>query len=141
MGLWIPVKSMGILQNFRKFRVRVWKFYRTSTSKSRELWHTGMQNPQQFLAGTQHGVPVPRVLLRGSYRTHRSSGYGYGSLTKSVKTSGYCGTSVQKFHKCRAGINIMYLYPGSLWHRRPKLPEVSGTGLSVLLKLQKYFVG
>ena len=49
---------------------------------------------------------------------------------KTSRTSGYCGTGVQNFQKFRAGINMLYPYPGSLWHRRTELPKVLGTGMS-----------
>ena len=129
----------------------------------------------------------------GSYRTSRSYGYGYGSVTElpgvpgivaqAYRTliisgrvqnmmypyPGYYGTGLteltvvpgtgmkflhnfqnfrvpgvhvlQTFQNFRAGINMLYPYPGSLWHRRTELPEVPGTGMSVLQKLQKFFVG
>ena len=89
-----------------------------------------------------------------SYRTYRSFGYGYERLTnfqkfqlrvlksyETSRTSGYCGTGVQNFQKFRAGINMLSPYPGSLWHRRTELPELPGTGMSVLQKLQKFIVG
>ena len=63
----VPGKVMGILQNLKKFRVRV----------------------------------------RKCYRTHR--------------TSGYCVTGVPNSQKFRAGINMLYPYPGYLWHERTEL--------------------
>ena len=68
-----------------------------------------------------------------SYKTSRSSRFGYESLTKLPELTGmYCGTGVHNFQKFRAGINMLYPYPGSLWHRCTEVPEVPGTGMSVL---------
>ena len=148
-GLWIPGKAMGVFQNFQKFRVRVWKCYRTSRSSG--YCGTGIQNSQKFRAGTERDVPVPRVLWHGSYITHRSSGYDYESLAELPEVPGtgmkvfqsfqnlrglwYCGTGVQNFQNFRAGIHMLYPYLGSLRHRRAELPEVPGKGMSVLQKL------
>ena len=90
-----------------------------------------------------------------SNRTHGSSGDEYESLRElpgvpgtGMKVLQYFQnfrvlwhTGVQNFQKFRAGVNMLYLYPGSLWHRRIELPEVPGTGMSVLQNLQKFFVG
>ena len=138
---------MGVLQNFQNFRVRVWKCFRTSRSSG--YCGTGIQNFPKFRSGTKHAVPVPRVLWPKTYRTSRSFRYEYECRTelsevsgtgmkKTSRTSGYCGTGVQNFQKFRAGINMLYPYPGSLWHRRKELPEVPGTGMSVLHNLQKF---
>ena len=105
---------MGALQKFQKFRV---------------LWHRRTE-PQKFREGTKHAVPVPRVLRHGSYRTHGSSGYGYGSLTEILEVADMGGRVSQNAQNCRV-----------LWHGRTELPEVSGSGISVLQKLQKFFVG
>ena len=48
-GLWTSGKGMGVLQNFQKFRVRVWKCYRTHRSFG--YCGTGVQNSQKFRAG------------------------------------------------------------------------------------------
>ena len=69
-GLWIPGKGMAVLQNFQKFRVRVWVCYRTSRSFG--YCGGGIQNSQKFRAGTKHAVPVPRILWHGSCRTHKN---------------------------------------------------------------------
>ena len=58
-----------------------------------------LQNLQKF-----------RVRVRKCYRTHRSSGY--------------CGTGVQNSQKFRAGIKMLYPYPGYLWHERTELMYV-----------------
>ena len=106
---------MGVLKNFQKFRVRVWKCYRTSRSSG--YCGTGMQNSQKFRAGTNHAVPVPRVLGNGSYRTHRSFGYGYESLTElpEVPDTTYGYESRENLQNFRV-----------LWHGRTELTEVPG---------------
>ena len=131
--------GMEVLQNFHKLWV---------------VWHRHTELTEFPGAGAKHAVHVPRVLWHGSYRTHRSSGYRHESLTELPEVPGtgmkdlqnfhnfrvYCGTGVQNFLKFRAGIKMPYPYSGSLWHRRTELPEVPGTGISVLQKLQKLFV-
>ena len=83
---------MGVLQNFQKFRVRVWKCYRTSRSSG--YCGTGIQNFQKFRSGTKHAVPILRPR---TYRTSRISRYGMKVL--------------QNFQKFRV-----------LWHRRTEVP-------------------
>ena len=104
-------------------------------------------------AGTKHAVPIPWVLWHGSYRIHRSSGYGYDSLTEIPELLGTGVKVLQNFQNSRV-----------LWHGRTELPEVPGrykhdvpvprvfaapraerpeipdTVMSVLQKLQKFFV-
>ena len=77
---------MGVLQNFQKFQVRVWKCYRTHGRSG--LCGTGVQNAQKFRADTQNAVPVPKVLWHGVYRAHRGSGYGYESPTELPEVPG-----------------------------------------------------
>ena len=142
---------MGVLQNFQKFRVRVWKCYRWY--RSSEYCGAGVQNSQKFRAGTTSAVPVPWVLWHGTHMTNRSSGYGYEGPTeltevpgtgikvlhRTSRSSGYCGTGVQNLQKFRAGIKMLYPYPGYLWYERTELTEVPGTGIfcSVVQNLQK----
>ena len=104
---------MGVLQNFQKFRVRVWKCHRTC--KRSGYCGTGIQNSQKFRAGTKRDAPVPRVLWHGSYRTHRSSEYGYESLTELPEVPGAGIKVLQNFHDFRV-----------LGHGRTELPEVPG---------------
>ena len=113
---------MGVLQYFQKFRVRVWKCCRTHRSSG--YCGMGVQNSQKFRASTKNAVPVPRVLWHEAYRTHRTSGYGYDptELTEVPGTSmkvlqnfqklRVCGTGVQNLQKIRAGIKMLYPYPG-----------------------------
>ena len=104
---------MGALQNFQKFRIRVWKCYRTFRSSG--YCGRGVQNSQKFRAGTKLAVPVPRVLWHGSCRTHRSSGYGYESLTELPEVAGKGMKVLQNFQNFRV-----------LWHGRTELPDVPG---------------
>ena len=120
---------MDVLQNSHKFRV-LWHGRteltevpggykkcctrtpgcRTGRTELTEVPGTGMnvlQNSQNF-----------RVRVRKSYRTSRSTGY--------------CGTGLQNSQKFRAGIKVLYPYPGFLWYERTELAEVPGTGISVV---------
>ena len=94
-----------------------------------------MEVLQKFRAGSKHDVPVPWVLWHGSYRTHRSSGYGYESLTELPEVPGtgmkilpnfqkfwaginmgLCGTGVQNIQKFRVRVRVFYKsYRSSLW--------------------------
>ena len=102
---------MGVLQNFQKFRVRKWKYHRTSRSSG--YCGTGIHNSQKFRAGTKHYAPVPRVLWHGSYRIHTRSGYGYESLTELPEVPGTGMKVLQNFQNFRVS-----------WHGRTELPEV-----------------
>ena len=112
------------------------------------------------------GIPVPRVLCHdltevtevpgkgmGIYSTCRSSGHGYGSVTELTEVPGFVARAYRT-HKFRAGIKMLYPYPGYLWHGhrayrsfgygyecRTELTEIPGTGMNVLQNLQKFFVG
>ena len=113
---------MGGLQNFQKFRVRVWKCYRTHI-RSRYSG-TGVQNSKKFRAGTKHAAPVPRVLWHGSYRTHTSSGYGYESLTKLPKVPGTGMEVLQNFQKFRVlwhGCTELTGFPGRYENAGPRV--------------------
>ena len=104
---------MGVLQNFRKFRVRVWMCYRTH--RSSRYGGTGVQNSRKIRAGTNRAVPVPRVLWHGAYGVYRSSGYGYECPTELTEVPGTGMKVSQNFQKFRV-----------LWHGRIKLSEVPG---------------
>ena len=127
----VPGTGMKILQNFQKFRA---------------------------LYGYGSVTELPEVpgIVAQAYRTHRSSGRIQSMM---YPHPGYCGSGlteltevpgtgmkilqnfqnfrvlwlgVQNFLKFRAGVNMLYPYPGSLWHRRTELLEVPGRGMSVL---------
>ena len=80
-----------------------------------------------------------RVRVSGSYRTYKSSGYGYGSVTELTEVPGRCKSDV--------------LVPRGFVERRTELTEVRssecpaelkevpGTGMNVLQNLRKFFVG
>ena len=104
---------MGVLQNFQKFRVRVWKCYRTSSSSG--YCGTGMQNSHKFWADTKHDVPVPRVLWHRSNRTHRSSGYDYKRLPEFPEVPGTGMKVLKNFQDFRV-----------LWHGHTEHPELPG---------------
>ena len=142
---------MGVLQNFQKFRVRVWKCYRTH--RSSVYCGTGIQNSQKFRAGTKNAVPVPRVLLHGAYRTHRTSGYGFECPTELTQVPGTGMKVLQKFQKFRVfwhGRTELTEVPGRyknavpvprvLWHGRTDLTEVPVTGMNVVQNSQMFFV-
>ena len=139
---------MGVLQNFQKFRVRVWKRYRTHRSSG--YCGTGVQNSQKFRAGTENVVPVLRVSWHGAYRTHRSSGYGYEWPTQLTEVPGTGMKVLQNFQKFGLlwhGRTELTEVPGKhknavpvpqvLWHWRTELTEVPGTGMNVLQNSQK----
>ena len=76
-----------------------------------------------YCASLTEVTEVPGKGIWGSYRTYRNSGY--------------CGTGVQNSQKFRAGIKMLYPYPGYLWQGRTELTEVPGTGINVVHNLQK----
>ena len=95
------------------------------------------------------GIPIPRESCH-STEVIEVPGKGMGILQNLLKflvrvqkcyrtyrSSGYCGTGVQNSQKFRAGIKMLYPYPGYLWHERAELTEVPGTGSSVVQNLQK----
>ena len=74
-----------------------------------------------------------------SYRTHRSSGYGYESLTERPEVPGiaaraYRITEVPGRYKNAVPVPLV------LWHGRTDLTEVPGTGMNVVQNSQKFFV-
>ena len=96
---------MRILQNFKKFRVRVRMSYRSSRNSG--YYGTGVSNSQKFRAGTKHAVPVPRVLWPRAYRTFRSSRYGYECRTELLEVPGTGMNALQNLQKFFVGH-----YPG-----------------------------
>ena len=75
----VPGTGMNGLQNSQKFRVRVWKSYRTSISSG--YCGTDVRNLQKFRAGIKCCTRTPGIVAR-SYRSYRSSGYGYVCRTE-----------------------------------------------------------
>ena len=94
-----------------------------------------------YCASLTEVTEVPGKGIWGSYRTYRNSGY--------------CGTGVQNSQKFRAGMKMLYPYPGYLRHERTELTGSSGygyecrteltevpvTGMNVLQNLQKFSAG
>ena len=156
---------MGVLQNFQKFRVRVWKRYRTHRSSG--YCGMGVQNSPKFRAGAKEAVPVPRVLWHGAYRTHRSSKYGYecptrltevpgtgmkvfielpkvpGIVARAYRTYRSSG-QVQKCCTRTSGIlarsHRSYISCGYGYEFRTELTEVLCTGMDVVQNSQKFRV-
>ena len=86
-------------------------------------------------------VCVFRVRVWGSYRTYRSSGYGYGSYTELTEAPGRY-TNVVPVPVPASG----YFYKGIpvprvLCHGRTELTEVPGTGMNVVQNSQKFGYG
>ena len=88
-GLWILGTGMEVLQDLRKFRVRVWKSteltqvpgkYTNVAPLPRVLWHGGTNVRKFQVSGKfMNAVNNPQKLwvrVRMLYRTHRSSGCG-----------------------------------------------------------------
>ena len=86
------------------------------------------------------GIPVPRVRVWGSYRTSRSSGYGYGSRTKLPEVPGIVAQAFSNSQKFRAGTKHAVPLPRVMWHGRPENPQVPGTGMNVVQNFQKFRV-
>ena len=56
-------------------------------------------------------VDSGRVRVRESHKTSRSFGYGYGSVNRTSRSSGSCGTCVQNSQKFRAGAKSVVPVP------------------------------
>ena len=70
-----------------------------------------------------------RVRAWEFYRTSRSFGYGYGSVTEFTElTSGYCGSGVQNSQKSRAGTKNAVPVPRVLWHGGYRTHRSAGYG-------------
>ena len=144
--MWIPGKGTG-LQNFQKFRVRVWKCYRSHRSSG--LCGTGVQNSQKFRAGTKCLCPYPGYCGMGRTELTEIPGCLYESLTELSEVPGTGMKVLQNFQKLRVlwhgrteltevpgrYYNAEYPYPGYLWHRSTELTEVPGTGMNVVQNL------
>ena len=100
------------------------------------------------------GIPVPRVLCHSLTEVTEVPGKGMGILQnvqkfrvrvrkchRTHRSSGYCGKDVQNSQKFRAGIKMLYTYPGYLWNGRTEFIEVPCTGMNVVQNLQKFSVG
>ena len=108
---------MGVLQNFQKFRVRVWKCYRTSRSSGYS--GTDIQN-------------------WASYRTSRSFGYGYRRATELPEVPGIVAQTCRTLGVSGRVQSMLYAYPGYCGTGRTELAEVPSTGMKVLQNTQKF---
>ena len=98
-------------------------------------------------------IPVPGVLCHRLTELTELPGKGMGFLQnlqkfrvrvrKSYRTSRcsrYCGTGVHNSQKFRAGIKMLYPFPGCCGHGRTELTEVPGTGMNVIQNFQNFRV-
>ena len=129
---------MEVLQNSQKLRV---------------MWHGRTELTEKFRAGTRNAVPVPRVLWHGTYRTHGSCGYGYGSLAQLPEVPGIVARAYRTYRssgqvqKCctrTSGIlarsHRSYISCGYGYEFRTELTEVLCTGMDVVQNSQKFRV-
>ena len=89
-----------------------------------------LQKPHEF-----------RIRVGGSYRTYRSSGDGYGSVTELTEVPGRYKNAVPVPRVFVARAYRAYKSSGCGYECRTELTEVPGTGMNVLQNLQKFFVG
>ena len=59
----VPGTGMNVIQNSQKFRVQVWKSYRTH--RSSRYCGTGVQNSQKYRAGTKCSTRTPGIVATG----------------------------------------------------------------------------
>ena len=85
-------------------------------------------------------ICVFRVRVWGSYRTSRSFGYGYGSVTELPEVLGIVAQAYRTHRTSGRVKNIMYPYPGYCGTGLAELTEVPGTGMKVLQNFQKFRV-
>ncbi len=81
-----------------------------------------------------------RVRVRKSYRTYRSSGYGYGSVTELTEVLGTGMNALQNLHKFFVGYRKAVPVPRVLCHGLAELTEVPGTGMNALQNSQNFRV-
>ena len=74
-----------------------------------------------------------------SYRTHRSSGYGYESLTELPAVAGIVHGRTELTEvpgRYKNAVPVLRV----LWNGRTDLTKLPGTGLNVVQNSQKFFV-
>ena len=76
----------------------------------------------------------------GSYRTSRSFGYRYGSVTELPQVPGIVAQAYRTSRTSGRVHNMLYPYPGYCGEGRTELPEVPGTGMNVVQNFQKFRV-
>ena len=82
-----------------------------------------------------------QVRVWKSYRTSRSFGYGYGSVTELTEVPGIVARAYRTHRSSGRVQKILYPYPGYCGTWRTELTEVPGTGMKVLQNLQKFRAG
>ena len=110
-------------------------------------------NENRAPRGCDKGIPVPQVLCNSLTEVTEVPGKGREILQnlhklrvrvqkcyRTHRSSGYCDTGVQNSQKFRAGLKMVYPYPGYLWHGRTELTEVPGTGMNIVQTLLKFRV-
>ena len=81
-----------------------------------------------------------RVRVWESYRTYRSSGYGYESVTALTEVPGIAAQAYRTHRSFRAHYRKVVPVPRVLLHRRTELTEDPGTSMNVMQNLQKFRV-
>ena len=109
-----------------------------------EIWHSNRMHNTLFgglmhvgspgIVATVYPYPGWVVFVPQSYRSNRSSGYGTEVLQNSqnFQVLWHGRTELTYITK------MIYPYPGYLWHWRTELPEVPGTGMSVIHNFQEF---
>ena len=78
-----------------------------------------------------------RVRVWESYRTSRSFGHGYGSVTEPTEVPGIVGRAYITY-RSSGRVQKVCTRTRVLWHGRTSLAEVPGTGMNVIQNFQKF---
>ena len=81
-----------------------------------------------------------RARVWKSYRTSRSYGYGYGSVTELTEVPGIVARAYRNHRSSGQVHKMLYPYPAYCGSGRTELTEVPGTGMNVLQNSQKFRV-
>ena len=81
-----------------------------------------------------------RVRVWESYRTSRSFGYGYGSVTELTEVPGIAAQAYRTHRSSGQVQNMLHPHPRYCGTGRTELTEVPGTGMKVLQNFQKFRV-
>ena len=81
-----------------------------------------------------------RVRVWESYRTSRSFGYGYISVTELPEVPVVAARAYRTHQSSGRVQNMLYPYPGYCGTGRPELTEVPGTGIKVAQNFQNFRV-
>ena len=82
-----------------------------------------------------------RVRVWESYRTSRSFGYGYESVTELPAVAGIVARAYRTHRSSGRVRKVLYPYPGYCATGFTELPEVPGTGMNVLRNQHKFGYG